>query len=120
MIVKNIYNTSLEMPSYYNNDCELSKYDIETLENDGIEQIWYFYSYGSYEGNGQILMRKDNLYHLHDAGHCSCYGPVDKYKFHGDDIDNLYNNLSNEYQLEVKSLFDDAKIDMRKNKLNSI
>lgn len=64
--------------SWYDSLAELEEYDLRDLKKQGIDEIWYWYVVGSYEGAGQLLMRKGNDYGIHDMGHCSCYGPVDE------------------------------------------
>jgi hypothetical protein len=67
--------------SEYYDLSELSEYDIKYLEKAGIEEAWYWYASGSYEGNGEILMKKGDSYSVHSMGHCSCYGPVEDIEF---------------------------------------
>ena len=65
---------------------EFDEYDMEELNSFGFDEVWYWYSTAPYEGSGQILMRKGELYDLHDAGNCSCYGPIDRLKFKGEPL----------------------------------
>lgn len=52
-------------------------YETEQIPN-AIAEAWYWYGMVNYEGTGHILMRaEDGLWHHHDCGHCSCYGPTD-------------------------------------------
>ena len=62
---------------------DLDEYELDYIQKIGIDEIWYFYVEGSYEGSGQLLMRKGNLYDLFDMSHCSCYGPTDDVVFNG-------------------------------------
>lgn len=93
----------------YGSISELDEYDFENLQKLGVDEIWYFYAVGIYEGNGQILMRKNNLFDIHDAGHCSCYGATDKISFNGKTFEELEKSISKEYYREVKELFDLAR-----------
>ena len=36
---------------------ELSNWEIDDLNHFGFDEIWYYYAYGSYEGNGMMLMK---------------------------------------------------------------
>lgn len=56
---------------------ELSSYDIRECPED-IEELWYWYKTGSYEGSGAGVARFSNgEYGFMDFCHCSCYGPCD-------------------------------------------
>ena len=65
------------MNNGYREDATLEKYEIEAFSD--ADEVWYEYEYGSYEGYGYALLRKGDYYDLYDMGHCSCYGPTDKY-----------------------------------------
>ena len=56
---------------------ELSEYDIRDLKSLGLDEIFYWYTSGSYEGSGWLIARIGDLYGLFDISHCSCYGPVE-------------------------------------------
>lgn len=93
--------------SPYGELAELDSYDMEDLNKLGLDEIWYWYSTAPYEGSGQILMRKGDLYDLHDAGHCSCYGPTERAYFKGQKLDELAKSLTGEYmENEAKELFE--------------
>lgn len=86
---------------------ELDSYEIEDLSELGLDEIWYWYSTAPYEGSGQILMRKGDLYDLYDAGHGSDYGPTERVDFKGQKLDELAESLSDEYmENEAKELFE--------------
>ena len=88
---------------------ELESYDLEYLNKLCLDEIWYWYSTAPYEGSGQILMRKGELYDLHDAGHCSCYGPTERVEFNGQELDCLAKSLIGDYmEKEAKELFEIA------------
>jgi hypothetical protein len=97
---------------------DLSEYDIKGL-ND-IDEIWYYYVSGDYEGSGQLLMRKGNLYDLHDMSHCSCYGPIDDVDFKGMSYDDLIKSLTTDLYKECKILFDSCLVANRKLKLDNL
>lgn len=61
----------------YGDSGELDKYDTEKIESHGFDLVLYWYAYGSYEGSGEMLARRDGRWAYANLGHCSCYGPVD-------------------------------------------
>lgn len=86
---------------------ELDDYDMKYLSKLELDEIWYWYSTAPYEGSGQILMRKGKLYDLHDAGHCSCYGPTERATFMGMSLEKLAQTLTDEYMRnEALELFE--------------
>ena len=95
--------------SIYGGECnseELSQYELEGVECQGIDEIWYHYNCGGYEGWGHLLARIEDRYELFDLGHCSCYGPTDGIgKFEGDSLSALFGRCSKELQGEVVELF---------------
>jgi len=56
--------------SDYSDPSELS-YGLDRIEELGVEEIWYWYSSGSYEGSGELLARKGNEWAFHGLSHCS-------------------------------------------------
>ena len=57
----------------------LDSYDMEYFGST-IEEVWYWYTQGHYEGNGALIARNyENKFIAHDMGHCSCYGPTDRF-----------------------------------------
>ena len=80
-----IHNLNKFPKGMTNSYCDISsldtEYDIKAINDLGVDEVWYWYASGSYEGQGQILMRKDDKYDIHDMGHCSCYGPLEHAKF---------------------------------------
>ena len=95
--------------SAYGKLAEFDEYDLEYLTGHAIDEIWYWYSTAPYEGSGQILMRRGDLYDLHDAGHCSCYGPTERIKFVGKTLNELYQQIHKEYfENEIRPLFEMA------------
>lgn len=89
---------------------DLHEYDLEHINQYDLDEIWYYYAAGSYEGNGMILMKKGELYDVHNMGHCSCYGPLDNVNFSGKSLESLktsysaegFNEWSNLYELAIK------------------
>lgn len=87
--------------------CKFDDYEFDILREAGFEEIWYWYGSGCYEGSGELIARKGNLYDIYDLGHCSCYGPVDDIgNFNGVSLTELKDKMSKEYYEEVKELFD--------------
>lgn len=54
-------------------------YDENALEEFGIQFAIYYYECDGYEGLGTCLCYKDGKWYTHDLGHCSCYGPFDRF-----------------------------------------
>ena len=58
---------------------DLDEIQLEQLGSN-ITEMWYWYTGGGYDGVGYILTRNERgLFTLHNAGHCSCYGPCDDF-----------------------------------------
>ena len=96
----------------YDGTCEsLDSYEIKQLENHGVEVIFYYYEYGSYEGSGHMIALKEGKYAVHDMGHCSCYGPLNHftYDFHYDSLDAILENATDESNSEYVPLINLAK-----------
>ena len=55
----------------------LDEYDIEKIPAE-TRVVFYWYVSSDYSGYGYMLFRKhfEHGWHLHDMGHCSCYGPT--------------------------------------------
>jgi hypothetical protein len=51
---------------------------LPILEEVKAEACFYWYSTGSYEGSGEMIILRDNEWHLLSISHCSCYGPTEK------------------------------------------
>lgn len=107
---KNIHNLGTD---------ELSTSDFDYLPAN-VDEVWYIYESGYYEGSGHIVLRSGDKWAEHDMGHCSCYGPLD----HIENIGNLkwYNSLNalkrvgtQEYS---KTLFDIIKYIKQNTNLN--
>ena len=103
----------LETPISYNyqygDSCSIDNYDIERIEKLNIDEIWYWYEQGSYEGSGQMLMRRGDQFDLHDMGHCSCYGPTDNATFKPQTLKELKDSCSEELLSHTLELFNAAE-----------
>jgi len=53
---------------------------------------------------GEILMRKGDLFDIHDASHCSCYGPTERADFHGVPLKELVRGCTMDRLSEIKPL----------------
>jgi hypothetical protein len=56
---------------HYGERGELSDSNLKDIENLGVDEIWYWYAYGDYEGSGEILMRKGDRWDVDSLSHCS-------------------------------------------------
>ena len=98
--------------SYLNSGMRLRPLDEDELEKVAyylghlIDEAWYWYAEGNYDGSGQLLMRKGTLWDMHDMSHCSCYGPIDEARFTGryESLEKLWDACTEEQQAEVKPL----------------
>lgn len=90
----------------------LDTYEIETLKSFDFDEVWYSYSYGSYEGSGKLIARKEDLYDFHDMGHCSCYGAVDHLEFHGKPLFELIESLkiNSFYWKQIEGILKDYEL----------
>jgi hypothetical protein len=57
--------------SDYYDPSELSGYALNYIASAGAEEVWYWYSQGSYEGAGYLLARKGNEWAFDCLSHCS-------------------------------------------------
>lgn len=64
----------------------LSDYDFNGLKKIDPDLFVYSYEYGSYEGSGFAVWRKDGKYGYAYLGHCSCNGPLE-------DVNSIYYSL---------------------------
>ena len=90
----------------------LQAYEMETLKSLDFDEVWYSYSYGSYEGSGQLIARKGDLYDFHDMGHCSCYGAIDHLIFGGKPLPELIDilKLNSFYWKQIEGLLKNYKL----------
>lgn len=86
----------------------LSRDDMDSVFKLNLDEIWYFYNSRDYDGFGEMLMRKGELFELYSLGHCSCYGPTDQIAFDGKRLDDLFLSLSDEYKSTVSDMFSTA------------
>ena len=57
---------------------ELMDYELDRLNDFSVDQVFYYYMTGEYEGHGtMILTMSDGSLVLHDMSHCSCFGPME-------------------------------------------
>lgn len=99
-----IHNINKFPPAYEYQHGTIESLDPSDFKSLGVDEVWYWYASGSYEGSGQMLMRRGNLYDTHDMGHCSCYGPTDQVNFfEGLPLEELKRNMS----VELKSYYED-------------
>lgn len=87
----------------------LDKYDLREIDCLELDEIWYWYAYGNYEGSGCILMRKGDLYDIDNLYHCSCNGPTDNISFSGVSLDELERKISPGFKKESMCLLEMAK-----------
>jgi len=84
---------------------ELSKeFDLDKLKSiPGITIIVYDYHTEPYEGNGEMLLKKNSKWYRVNLGHCSCYGP----------LDNVDNYLGKQDGKSLKVLLKDVTPELR-------
>ena len=66
---------------YYDDETEISDYDLKTLFGKNISKVVYWYATGDYEGGGEALMKVDRRWYRVCLSHCSCNGPLDNMDF---------------------------------------
>lgn len=93
----------------YGEEAPLGEYDLEDIYKLNIDEAWYWYRSGSYEGSGHILMRKGDLWDMGDMSHCSCYGPTDRLGFNGKELSELKKSCSEGLMKEMELLFTQAE-----------
>lgn len=108
MLIHNLGKSPVEHHESYQSS-ELDRYDIERLEELGVEEVWYWYEQGSWEGDGQMLMRRGTDYSLHSMSHCSCYGPMENVKFTPEPFDKLFASCSDGLMKQCLPLFAEAE-----------
>lgn len=97
---------------YCNKPQKFEDYELENLYKLNVDEIWYHYFTGSYEGSGQIILKKGDKFYQHDCSHCSCYGPTENISLNKgfDSLDELLANCSEGYKSEgLRELVDFAK-----------
>ena len=100
-----------EIYSPYFESAEFDEYDLSELEKLGADVVFYWYAKGYYEGSGQILFLLDGKWYLHDAGHCSCFGPTDNINLreYYNNLEELLKHCSDEYKEQILPLIELAK-----------
>jgi hypothetical protein len=102
----------------YGNIASLEDSEIEILKNMGISNIYYWYASGNFEGSGKMLCKKDNLWHIHDMSHCSCYDCIENINLspYGgySSLKELKLKCTDELFKEIEPLFNKAKKDKHK------
>lgn len=86
---------------------KLDTWDIKRLQQENFDEVWYSYTSGCYEGSGQMIYRKGDLWGHHDMGHCSCYGPIEHLNPDLKPLKELVKTLKKNayYWSEIQSLF---------------
>ena len=91
------------------NSEEFSDYDFNYFPM-GVDWVAYYYQHESYEGRGYCLIhfKDDDVFVIHDCGHCSCYGPLEHYSISSklythDEIEGLRGKDLNGQQIEMGS-----------------
>lgn len=93
----------------YGTPTELDEYDLRDVAKLDLDEVWYWYAQGHYDGSGAILMRKGDEYDLGNLGHCSCDGPTASLGFQGTTFEELKKSLSTGLDEETKCLFEMAE-----------
>jgi hypothetical protein len=110
MIIHNL-NKFPDFRSYERYDLyEFTEFDLDNLIGKGIDEIWYWYGCGGYEGIGWVLLRQGDTYDLHDLGHCSCFGPLDYCDPMWQSPETIRERYSSEVMSEVADLLKAAKL----------
>jgi hypothetical protein len=104
MIINNAFKSPFTGTTDY-----FDAHGLKNLEKANVDEIWYWYYNGGYDGQGQMLVRIGDLYWLHDMNHCSCYGPLEKLNStlmgEGKSLDVLYDCLSDDLKRQTWELF---------------
>lgn len=78
-----------------------------------VQEIWYWYVGGGYEGAGHMLMRAGDEYKLCGLNHCSCYPPGDGNEYEREEnfvpFDQLAIKSTEEARRDVQPLLDAAR-----------
>lgn len=73
------YARTKSFPVHKVGDDEFGEYEWEDVP-DGLAWFVYAYTQGSYEGSGTAAFKTaDGKYGSADLGHCSCYGPTERF-----------------------------------------
>lgn len=104
-------------PDYHYGGTEpFGEYEEDELRKiAGFECAYYWYWAGVYEGGGELLLKVNDKWYLHDMSHCSCFGPLSHlhiitgYK----DFDDLREHCSEAVLEEIDVLLRAAEKDMK-------
>jgi hypothetical protein len=56
---------------------EFSEYEIDEVKSLKADIFIYSYEYGSCDGSGFAVWKRDGKWFYDSLGHCSCYGPTE-------------------------------------------
>lgn len=85
---------------YNPEDEKQSNYDYDRMLEIGIDELFYWYSNGDYEGVGHAIFKKNDIYCHVSLCHCSCYWSFDEIE---DGLNFLpYEELINSFSEELK------------------
>lgn len=92
---------------------QFDDWDLENLSGENYKAVLYDYHIDWYEGEGQaICVLDENICHVYDLSHCSCYGPLES-NYTITTLDALFNsdNIHDTdfYSDELKKLVNDYK-----------
>lgn len=91
---------------------ELSKDELSSVP-DFVQEIWYWYTGGGWEGQGYMLLRSGDEYQIDSLSHCSCYGPMDGIAFLKEKqfkpLEYMYSDCTKDYLRDIQPLIDLAK-----------
>lgn len=90
----------------YGNIDTLSDYNLDNLCKLPIDECWYWYASGQWEGFGGIVMRKGELWDTDVLDHCSCYEPTDNVTFNGVTKESIMMSLG--YRRHIEDLLEVA------------
>lgn len=80
---------------------------------DFVQEIWYWYTGGGWDGQGYMLLRSGDEYAIGSLSHCSCYGPLEDvggYEEKGFvEFEKLYSNCTKDYLRDIQPLLDAAR-----------
>ena len=80
----------------------LESWHLEKIEC--LDEVWYWYAYGSYSGVGHLIGRVGEQWTHFDMSHCSCYGPTDQFALQLEPWKQLIGRMSLDLKNEVECL----------------
>lgn len=93
-----------ERKFYFLNE-EFSDYEMKEFPND-VDWAVVNYETGSYDGSGDMIVKKDGKFFLFSCGHCSCNGPTDGMNFNSGYAGLEEIKTSKDYEEDLKPIFD--------------